>query len=491
MYSNDSNPAWYRDVKWIATILLVFLFATLTLLISFAQLTRPRLGQSMLESVLSLSLLPDNTQADAAPAIEIAQGLDFTPGEPLILLPGVNISAETAELTDFTPDLSRARIAAAFTDDIVTSGLATALGRVTDPQLQAQLERLAQDTLPPLVKGLLETYLFPAPAELGTGTRLADWPLQAQQRPGRDVQPMVGVFVTAPPALLETLNPRQIGEYVVNQLGLTLIDQGLGAALELISRETVRTLFTQSVQEDVRPELNEVFNTLLIAQDKVIQERLDEARQIIAALNAPEALQEEGVQGITPASALVGLSVEEANRVVIRDMASVMYKDGVDATLRLMTDANQKTKVERSAGLLGFFTSSQNSWLVRNSYFVGFASLIILVIFLFASAGWERLWGLGGIMVVAAAPGLLSLNAYTQNLFSVDNLSLPAAPPASGIPSYLRDIFAYTLQRLPEEAFPLLMRNHLVTLAAGIILILLTLTIMIFRTFGGNNRDRF
>lgn len=467
MFSNTPRkPAWHRDAKWLSGVLLAFAVAVATLYISLAQLTRPALGVRVLNSVLSLTLIPDDpNQPQAAEEIVVRQGLEYTPGEPLMLIPGLDVAVSSGEIGTITPEAARARTAELLADALISSGAENALARVTDQTLNFQLNQAVQNTLPPLVKGLLETALFPPPAELGIGTRLADWPLQAQQRPGQEVQPIVGVFVTAPPQTLEPLTPRQIGEYVVNQLGLAVINEGLPAAQELVSREAVSTLLTQTTQNEVRQEVTELFSTLLIPQDAVVQERLNEARAIIAAANAPAEAEAEGLRGLTEPSALVGLSTEEANRVVVADIAEAIYVQGVDRVLPQLSDPVQAARVQRVGGLLSFLTRERHRSFVRSSYLSGFVVLLLLVGFMYFSVGWVRLVGAGLSIMAGAAIGALIFTVFMDNLDAP--ASLPLAPPESGIPGYTSDALRYTLQQLPDEAAYLFSRNHLVALGTG------------------------
>ena len=161
---------------------------------------------------------------------------------------------------------------------------------------------------------------------------------------------------------------------MVNELGLTLINEGLAATQQRISRATISSLLTQSVEEAIRPTLREVFETLFLAQSPVIEKRLNEAKTLIALLNAPpqEESEPKAFRGVTAASALIGLSLEQANQKVIQDLTLSLYNNGADKTLAQMTQPEQIREVASISSLLNFFTGQRHAELLRYCYITGF-----------------------------------------------------------------------------------------------------------------------
>lgn len=492
MYPNRTRPAWYRDAKWLCGILLALAIAAGTLLISLAQLTRPELGQRVLNTILSLTLLPETYQADPdeEPVLEevetVVEGLDYIPGEPLTLIPGVDATISAADIKTVDAEEARNRIATLLADDIVAGGIPRATERLNDSTLNAQFSQAMQATLPPLVTSSLESALLDPPAELGTGTRLTDWRLQAQQNPTRNVQPIVGVFVTAPADVLTSLTSRQIGEYVVAELGASLLNEGLPAVQERVSREVVRTLITQTAQDEIRTQAAELFNALLVPQDALITERLADANATVAAQAAPVAAAAT-LTGLTPASALEGLTPAEANRRIISDIASAVYASEASAVASQLSDPAQAAQLSGVAGLVNLLSAQQHQKFVRWTYFAGGVALVLIIIFMYFCVSWERFVGSGFSIMAGAALGSLVFTTFART-FPSGSSPLPAAPPASGIPSYAGETLLYTVRQLPPNVTELFVRNHLIVLATGAGLIGLFLIQQVWNVIRPNRR---
>ena len=474
MFSKYSRkPAWHRDMKWLCGVLLSLTIAAATLLFSLAQLTRPELGQRVLQSVLSLTLLPDTfgeeviVEADEDESLVEDEEAVYEPGEPLTLLPGVDVSVSEAEMLSLDAQGARALLSQTLADAVITDGVPSALTLISDPLLNAQFAQAAQTTLPPLTSRVLESALLDVPAELGTGTRLTDWRLQAQQNPNRNVQPIVGVFVTAPAETLEPLSSREIGEYVVAELSGTLLNEGLAATRERVSREVVSTILAQSAQNDIREQIAQTFSTLLISQDALLSERLAQAQALSEAANAavPAQAPPETLRGLTPVSALEGLSPEQATERVAGDVAAALYESDVAGVTRQLSDEVQVAQLVAISPLLNGLTRAQHRQFVRYTYIAGFIALALTLTFMYFCAIWERFVGTGISIMAGAALGSLLFTLLVQ--FLGEAAALPALPPISGIPAYGGDALRYTAQQLPDEVSELFARNHLVVLATG------------------------
>ncbi len=113
MVSYDRSPGWFRDAKWLSGLLLVLALAAATLFFSLAQLTARTRALPLIESVLQLTLLPEGLDG---PAVTVRQGIDYQPGEPLQLLPGVEVYADATEIPTFSID-------AAPNGDVIVAGM--------------------------------------------------------------------------------------------------------------------------------------------------------------------------------------------------------------------------------------------------------------------------------------------------------------------------------------------------------------------------------
>ena len=476
MYSNRTRkPAWYKDAKWLCGILLTVTIAAGTLLISLAQLTRPELGQRVLTNILALTLLPETYRADLdeepvenLEEIPLDEGFVYNPGDPLTLIPGVDAAINAADIEAMSAGEARSRVATLLADDIVAGGIPRAAERISDPALNAQFSQAMQTTLPLLVTSALESALLDPPAELGTGTRLTDWRQQAQQNPSRNVQPIVGVFVTAPADVISSFTSRQIGEYVVAELGTTLLNEGLPATQERASREVVKTLIAQTALGEIRTQAAELFSALLISQDAPVTERLVEANAIIAAQAVPVEAEAapESFEGLTPASALENLTPQEANRRIISDIARAVYLSDARAVAAQLRDPAQAAQLSEVAGLVNLLSAEQNRKFVRWTYVAGAVILILMIAFMYFCVSWERFVGSGLSIMAGAALGSLVFTTFAR-IFGSSPDPLPAAPPASGIPSYAGEALFYTVQQLPPNVMELFARNHLIVLATG------------------------
>ena len=484
MYSNyDRNPAWYRDAKWLSGVLLLPVVALGLLFFSLATLTSENMAKPVLSSLLRLTLLPEGNE-QAEQIVEVQPGLDFEPGGPLRLVPGVEVFAEPTELDGLTAAAARERIATLLTDATLTEGREGVLARVSNPGLQRQLTAAFDTTLPLIAASLLETSMLPA--GLDNGTRLADWRLQALQKPGEEVQPIVGIFVTTTPEAVGAMTNRQIGEFVVRSLAEITLNEGLAAAQERVPNANLRSRLTETVQNGVRQNLTSFFATLLVSSEAEIDARLAQARELLVAQAAADDAENrfQSLAGVNTQ----GLSPEEANRAVLTNLADVAYARGSTEVISLVSDVQQVERLRAAQGAIDTFTRASHARFLRLTWILGVVAALLVAALLIFSAGFTRVLNLGIVLSIAALGG--SLLAWW--FYSTLEASPVAAPPLSlgtaGVVGYLNGLLSYLGSSLPIEAFWLVLRNHIVVLGAGLALIVVYLVLQILQAFRPRRR---
>lgn len=465
----DVQPAWHRDVKWISGILLAVTLAAATLLFSLAQITERERAEPLLREVLELTLLPG---AEDEQTVTVRRGIEWTAGEPLQLLPGVDVFADPTELPDFSAEDAVSRIAGVLADRTIRDGTEGARALVSAPQFGAQLAQAFERTVPRLTYALLADAMLPA--GLADGSRFANWPLQAVQNPGEPVQPVVGVFVFIDPNRLQASSTREIAELVVTRLSERVLGQGLAAADEAITNVTLQQILVQTVEGEVRNALHELFSTLLVPWRDELASRLEQTRAVLAGAEAPEA---DGLLGLIPAEELAGMEPDEVNEQVLATLASRVYDDGGAGVLSVLTETDQAARVASVTPLLDALTERAHGRYVRWTWFTGVASLIFLALLVGFSKGTARLVNPGLAIAIAAAGGSLLFTRLAAGLGSLGVVGLPVSVRSEGFFAHLFGLLAYLGTNLPRDAVPLLVRNHLIVLAVGAGLLVLALLV--------------
>src|SRR5690606_7232272 len=135
MYRTERQPAWQRDITWASGVLLALTVLVGIVLFTQAQLAAPERGQAVIRSVLDLTLQP----AGAAAELGVRSGSTSQAGDPLPLLPGIDVFADATEVPSFTADEGISRIAVVLAGRLTTGGVQAKLATVSDPRLAAQL----------------------------------------------------------------------------------------------------------------------------------------------------------------------------------------------------------------------------------------------------------------------------------------------------------------------------------------------------------------
>jgi hypothetical protein len=483
MYSSyDRSPAWYRDAKWLSGVLLVVMLALATLFFSLASLTREAPAVELLKSVLQLTLLPQGGALEPQ-MVTLQGGFDYQVGAPLVLLPGVaSVVVDATELDDFTVADARGRIAGVLADTVIAQGRAGVLTQVTDSTLRTQLDRALSNTLLLATEALLSSSMMPS--GLADGSRLANWQLQAQQNPGQEVQPIVGVFVRFPPAQLQPLSAQQIGERVVRALAEVTLAEGLGAAQQLVTNANLQERLTTTVNQGVRAQLHTFIDTLLTDREEELASRLEQARDLSARQQEAAVAQAQFQQ--LAGQDVSGLAPEEANQVVLENLATVAYVSGADEVVTLMSDAGQQTRLSAARPAVAAFTAESHRRFVRLSWIFGVLSALLLAALLVFSRGLNRILNAGVAITLSALGGAWGLWTLYQR--APNAAGAPAGLQSEGAFGQLVGLFEYLLANLPESALWLLTRNYLIVLTAGVGLMAFYLLMQLWRLFRPRRR---
>ena len=469
----DAQPAWHRDVKWMSGILLVLALGAAVLFFSLAQITDRSRAEPLLQEILDLTLLPGS---EPDHLVQVRSGLEWSPGEPLQLLPAVDVFADSTELPDFDVAGAVNRIAGVLAERTVTEGTEGALTLVAPSEFASQLRSAFEDTVPRLSEAMIADAMLPA--GLADGSRFANWPLQAVQNPGEPVQPVVGVFVFLDPDRLDGLTTRQIAELVVARLSERVLGQGLAATQEAITNGTLALLLEQSVQDDVRAALHDLFSTLLVNHEDEIGARLEQSRAIL------EGTQDEtpqGLAGLLTAEQRAGMTQEEVNRQVLAALAERAYDGGGRSVLGVMTETDQASRIASVVPLLDALSERANNRYTRWTWFTGAAALLFLTVLVAFSRGLARLANPGIAISLAAAGGSLLFTRLAAGLGGLGTVGLPVSVRTEGLFAHLFGLLAYLGTNLPRDAVPLLVRNHLIVLGVGAALLLLALLARLIR----------
>lgn len=478
MLRTERSPAWHRDVKWISAILLVIGVAVATLAFSLGQLTVRQRALPVLHQMLGLTLVP---QGSGDAGLAVRTGAAYQPGQKLTLLPGVDVYADPTEVPTFTVDEAINRIAGVLAGKTVDGGGPAVLALVTDAGMQDQLKQALQNTIPALVRSGLGELMLPSGLE--DGSRLADWPKQAVNNPGKPVQPIVGVFVYAQPAQLRTMSNRQIGEMVVAKLAQDVLTQGYAASRKLVVNTNLRVRFDQALQGPVPLSLHHYYATLFLGRRDAIASRLAEAK---AAIQGNQR-KSESLAGLLPAAQLAGLSPAQANAAILDALARRSYEQGPSAIASLMTRSDQRAKVERVAPLLRAFSAAAHGRYLLWTWLAGALSLVFVVVLLATSGGLQRL-AYGGVAIALGAAGgsyLFDRLASLHDASAAPQAALAQFGVLGGLPATAR----YVAKALPSDVWTLPLRNHLIVLGAGGALVLLALVLALLQRLRPRRRS--
>lgn len=469
MYRTERQPAWQRDITWASGVLLALTVMVGTLLFTQAQLAAPERGQAVIRGVLELTLQP----AGAAAELGVRSATTYQAGDPLPLLPGVDVFADPTEVPTFGADQGISRIAGVLAGRLVEGGTQTMLATVTDPRLAAQLAAAADGPIDSLVRASLESTMLPS--GLDDGSRLADWPAQAAANPGELVQPVVGVFVYESPNRLRTMTDREIGVAVVGQLADLILDEGRAAAAAVITNPNLSARLQAGV-DAATAEVHQLLESLLLGRQAEIQARLDEAAQVLAG--QPET-ETDSLRGLLPASQLAGLSEAEANAAVMTALAERAYQGGAALAAAQLTRAEQADKVRGVAPLIDAFTAEARARYTRWTAFAGVLAALLLVLLVGFSRGLWRVGNVGLAVLFGAGLGAFLFDRLRR--FAPDEAPLPSGAQVQGLFASVWDGIRHAVAVLPDALIELAWRNHMIALLGGASLLVLALVFSVLR----------
>jgi len=471
MYRTERQPAWQRDIAWASGVLLVLAVLAGTLLFTQTRLAAPATGTAVIRSVLGLTLQPTGVE----PAeLGVRAGASYQAGQPLMLLPGIEVFADATEIPTFTVEEAVGRIAGVLTDRLIASGSQALLASVEDPTLDRQLETALAGPVPALMRGSLEAEMLPS--GLDDGSRLADWRAQQAANPGTLVQPIVGIFVYESPNRLAQLNARQIGVSVIGQLADQVLAEGLPSAAALITNQNLAARLQTGAGTNARTQIHQLFGSLVEGRSAELESRLSEARAVAAGESSSD--EAASLSGLLPASQLAGLTPEQANDAVLDALARRAYEGGAALAAAQLTRPEQADRVRSVAGVIDGFTAAAQNRYTAWTWLAGAVALLLAALLVGFSRGMQRLVNLGIAIALAVAPGAWLFGRVTDWLPAVD--SLPAGAPVQGVFGATFGLLGFAFGQLPEEIVSLAARNHLYALlfAAGLVVLGLLLWLL-------------
>lgn len=467
MYRTERQPAWQCDIAWASAVLLVLTILAGTLLFTQAQLSTQSTGTEVIRSVLSMTLQPSG----AEPAeVGVRAGASYQAGQPLTLLPGIEVFADATEVPGFTVEGAVGRIAGVLTDRLITSGSQTLLASVGDPVIAGQLQTALTGPVAALMRGALEAEMLPS--GLDDGSRMADWRAQQAANPGSLVQPIVGIFVYESPNRLAQMNARQIGVSVIGQLADQVLEEGLASATALVTNQNLSVRLQTGVDVVARSQIHQLFGSLIAGRTGELESRLAEARAVAAGQAESET---SGLSGLLPASQLAGLTPEQANEAVLDALAQRAYQGGSAIAAAQLTRPEQATKVRGVGSIIDAFSARAHGRYTGWTTMAGVIALVLAALLVGFSRGAQRLVNLGIVVAVAVAPGAWLFSRVDSWLPQV--ASLPAGAQAQGVFGATFGLLGFAYANLPDEIVALAARNHLYALlfAGGLVVLALLL----------------
>lgn len=471
MYRTERQPAWQRDIAWASAVLLVLTVLAGTQLFTQAQLSTQSTGTEVIRSVLSMTLQPSG----AEPAeVGVRAGASYQAGQPLTLLPGLEVFADATEIPGFTVEGAVGRIAGVLTDRLITSGSQTLLASIGDPVIAGQFQTAVNGPVAALMRGALEAEMLPS--GLDDGSRMADWRAQQAANPGNLVQPIVGIFVYESPNRLAQMNARQIGVSVIGQLADQVLEEGLASATALITNQNLGVRLQTGVDVVARSQIHQLFGSLIAGRAGELESRLAEARAVAAGQAESET---SGLSGLLPASQLAGLTPEQANEAVLDALAQRAYQGGSAIAAAQLTRPEQATKVRGVGGVIDAFSARAHGRYTGWTTMAGVIALVLAALLVGFSRGALRLVNLGLALAIAVAPGAWLFSRLGDWLPQVS--SLPAGAQAQGVLGAISGLTGFAYSNLPTEIVSLAARNHLYALLFAGVLVVLALLLWLMQ----------
>ncbi|MBA2666613.1 MAG: hypothetical protein H0U69_06235 [Trueperaceae bacterium] len=393
---NERRPAWLVDLKWMSALVLVACAAVATLAAGAARVTQPASGEPLARQVLMLVLGPSGDD------VEVTVGArGYQAGRPLAILPGVDAFVDPSELDAFAVDEAVSRVAGVLTERVLVDGTLATWALVEDDALRGQLEALDTTTLRPLANAALQRALLGV--GLDNGTRAANWPAQAAQNPGQDVQPLVGIVVLVPPSEITGRTHRQVGERVIDGLATVLMDEGAARAQAVVTNSDVAEAFEAAIDGSVRGALHAAFETSIATRRGEITLRLAEARAVASGARRSD----DPWAGVLDEAEALGLSGEERRDRVQIVLARRALSSGSAGVLELVQDAAVAQRVSAAAAVVDGIGRSAHGRYLAWAWAGGLAALVFIAVLVLVTQGPGRALWPGVCLLAAAGPGLV------------------------------------------------------------------------------------
>lgn len=476
MYRTERQPAWQRDVAWASAVLLALAALVGVLAVSLAQLSDEETGQATQRAILRLSLRPGGDGS----LVEVRTGAGYVPGQPLMLLPGMQVFADPTEVPTFAVADAVSRSAGVLADRFVQGGSQPLMQALGNEALRRQFQLALDGPVGPLVAGAIESEMLGG--GLDDGTRAADWPTQAASNPGQPVQPLVGVFVTFSVNQVQNMTDRQLGAAIVQELSQNVLEGGLPQALTLITNDNLRARLTRGVDTVARARLHELFSTMLLGSEAEMESRLAEAKAAVAGTE-----EESGsLSSLLPAAELAGLTAAQAEERVLQALAQSAWRGGGELAAAQLTRPEQVQRVAAAAPVIDVFTSGARGRYLTWGWLTGLAALLFAVLLIGFSRGMLRLVNPGLALLIGAGLGALAF--YRLDSVLPVAAGLPLGAGAQGVFAALGGLLAHGVRSLPADIIQVPLRNYLVVGGFGAALVVLALLLWLLSGFRPRRR---
>jgi hypothetical protein len=460
MYRDARTPAWHRDLVWIAGGIAVVATLVAAFGLWWSRAADADRGPEILVTALRATLLPDEAEA-----LPVGDGAAIVPGEAFEALPGAGLRIDPDELDRVDAAAVLDRAAQAWTATLLEEGRTALLDGVPGTSLALQLRRAVDGPVTDLVEAQLAEELLPA--GLGDGSRMANWPLQAQRAPGEPVQPIVGIFVTVDPAELQGLSPGQIGERIVRRLAESTVASGADAAREVLANDNLAARYEQGLAQ-ARSATRALFDVVLVARTDEVAARLAEAREVARAAAAGTPRLDGALAGVD----VSGLPTDAANERILEALAQAVWEDGVDAAREALGGDPRSERLSAAAPVLTRFGADAQRRATRWAVSAAVVALVALALVAALASGAGRLGRPGAALLLAAAPGSALAWALLRGVERWQGAGLPAGAGDQGAFATLAGLVAHLLGGVPAELAREGLIVHGSLAAAGAVLIL-------------------
>lgn len=483
MYADPKTPGWQRDAIWTAGTILVVAALLLAAALAWSRASDATSGTEALETGLRLTLLPGeagrNGGADTATTLAVRTESEIVPGEPFEALPGSGVVIDPTELSGFDVQAALDRIAGVWSLLLLDEGREALLRRIDDAGLRSQLTRTIDGPGTDLVDAELADEMMPS--GLDNGSRMANWPLQAQREPGEPVQPIVGVFVFFDADELRPLSERQIGARVVRRLAEIAVTEGAEVGRVAITNDNLAVRYEQGLS-GAREALHELMVAMLAGGSEEIETRLDEAR----AVQAGETAEVPGLSGLAASAELAGLPVDAANERIVEELARRTWQSGTTVLDELLAGDPRSERLAAARPVLAPFTRVGHDRARRLAWSSGAVALIAAALLAVLARGAGRLARPGIALLLAAAPGAAVAWGATRAADAGEPPPLPSGARIEGVFAELAGLLRHLVASLPPGMAEDALRVHLVLGGVGAV----ALVVAALVSLGGAVRPR-